>query len=169
MVIHARYRRPDRSLTLQEAAEICLQCGVCCVVRGQSCHVTYDRAKFDPKYTYVYDCLGAADPSKNQNIWLCVSCHKCEEICPYEVSPIDFIEAMKPDAFELGHAHPVILGEVEQVLATSYAFPITPSTARLREELSLSPLQTTAARELEAIATSTGMAGKLRKVRGEPR
>jgi len=140
-----------------------LKCGTCCVVRGHSCHVMYDEEKFNPRYTYVYDCLGAEEPFQNPNIWLCVSCHKCDEMCPYEVSPVSFIEAMKPNAFENGHAHPIVVGEVENVLSTGYAFPLTLSTTRLREMLSLKPIQTLAIEDIKRIAEQTGLALKLKK------
>jgi len=164
LILRVDYLEPDVSLTLREAAEICLMCGVCCVVRGHACHVQYDD-RFGPRQTYVYDCLGAEDPAGNPNIWLCVSCHKCEEICPYEVSPLRFIEALKAQAFQRGLIHPVMLGEVEQVLSTGYAFPLTPSAARRREELGLEPIRAEAADELGRIAEATGFARKLRKIK----
>ncbi|MFH0848100.1 MAG: 4Fe-4S dicluster domain-containing protein [archaeon] len=98
--------------------EVCFKCGVCCTIRARSCHVMYDRERFDPKHTFVYNYLGAEDTAGNPNIWLCVSCHKCEKMCPYEVSPVSFIETMKSKTFERVLAHSVIISEVEQVLST---------------------------------------------------
>lgn len=164
LILRVDYQYSNELLNLQEVAEICLRCGVCCVVRSHSCHVQYDE-RFDAQQTYVYDCLRADDPVENPNIWLCVSCHKCEEICPYEVAPVRFIEAMKAQAFERGTTHPVIVREVEQVLSTSYAFPLTFSAARRREELELKPLQTAATEDLRRIADRTGLTRKLRSIK----
>jgi heterodisulfide reductase subunit C len=155
------YNSEDDALELKEAAEICLECGVCCVVKAHSCHAQYDR-QFNPTYTYVYDCLSNESPTENPNIWECVSCHKCEEVCPYDVSPLRFIEAMKAKAFEEGNAHPMILGEVENIVSTGFAFPITPSSRRQREQLGLDPIEKKAEKELILIARKTGIFERLR-------
>ncbi|UCH57805.1 MAG: hypothetical protein JSV18_02560, partial [Candidatus Bathyarchaeota archaeon] len=147
LIIRADYRAEDDSLMLKEASEICLKCGVCCVVKGHSCHVQFEE-QFTPKETYVYDCLSAETPVENPNIWLCVSCHKCEELCPYEVSPISFIEAIKAKAFEERQAHPVIQSEVSNILLTGYAFPLTSASQRQRQQLGLDPPDTSSAEEL---------------------
>ena len=165
LVIRVNYDADD-SLSVVEASEICLQCGVCCVVKGHSCHAQLD-SQFSPKYTYVYDCLGMDSPSENPNIWLCVSCHKCEELCPYDVSPIRFIESMKAEAFENGRAHPVIFGEVANIVSTGFAFPLTASSARQRQQLGLEPLDESAAEDLMKIAEITGLSEKIDQYRGE--
>ncbi len=167
MVIRVNYDTDD-NLSVVEASEICLQCGVCCVVKEHSCHAQLDN-QFSPKYTFVYDCLGMNPPSENPNIWLCVSCHKCDELCPYEVSPIRFIESMKAKAFEDGLAHPVILGEVVNVVSTGFAFPLTASCRRQRQQLGLEPLDESAVEDLEKIAEKTGLSGKIGKYGGEER
>ena len=165
LVIRVNYDADD-SLSVVEASEICLKCGVCCVVKGHSCHAQLD-SQFSPKYTYIYDCLGVVSPSENLNIWLCVSCHKCEELCPYDVSPIRFIESMKAEAFENGRAHPVIFGEVANIVSTGFAFPLTASSRRQRQQLGLEPLDESAAEDLMKIAEITGLSEKLDQYRGE--
>ena len=164
MAIHAVYPSGDVSEELMEAAEICFQCGVCCVLKAHSCHAQYD-GQFNPRHTFVYDCLGAEEPVENPNLWLCVSCHKCEELCPYDVSPVHFIEAMKAKAFEMGDAHPSVLREIEQIVETGFAFPLTRSSARQREALELEPLKTTALEDLKIITEETGLRTKLRRQR----
>jgi heterodisulfide reductase subunit C len=105
-------------------------------------------------------------PSENPNIWLCVSCHKCEELCPYDVSPIRFIESMKAEAFENGRAHPVIFGEVANIVSTGFAFPLTASSRRQRQQLGLEPLDESAAEDLMKIAEKTGLSEKIDQYRG---
>jgi heterodisulfide reductase subunit C len=119
--------------------------------------------QFNPTYTYVYDCLGHEEPHRNPAIWQCVSCHKCEEMCPYEVSPVHFIEAMKELALEAGLSPESITGELQQVVDTGYAFPLTANAERQRQELSLEPLKTT--EELRRIAETTGLLGLLGRLR----
>jgi len=142
------------------AAEICLRCGVCCNV-AHSCHVMYDR-RFDPRYTFVYDCLASEGGASNPSIWLCVSCHKCEETCPYDVSPVHFIEALKAEALDAGSVHATIRAEVEQVIQTGFAFPVTGATERQRQALNLGPLKGGAVGEVAKIADKTGLADRLR-------
>ncbi len=166
-VIRVNYDADD-SLSVVEASEICLKCGVCCVVKEHSCHAQLD-GQFSPRYTYVYDCLGTESPSENPNIWLCVSCHKCEELCPYEVSPVRFIESMKAKAFEDGLAHPVIFGEVSNVISTGFAFPLTASSSRQRQQLGLAPLDESASEDLRKISEKTGLSEKIDEYRGEER
>jgi len=158
----------DDNLSVVEASEICLKCGVCCVVKDHSCHAQLD-GQFNPRHTFVYDCLGVDSPSENPNIWLCVSCHKCEELCPYEVSAIRFIESMRAKAFEEGRAHPVIFGEVANIVSTGFAFPITASSARQRQQLGLETLDESAVEDLGKIAVKTGLSGKIEKYRGAER
>lgn len=163
LAIRAKYPG-SHGLTQWEAAELCLKCGVCCTAE-HSCHVMHDEAKFGPLYTFVYDCLGSPEGARNPNIWLCVSCHKCEEVCPYEVSPIKFIESLKAEATGLGVVHPTIRGEVGNVLATGFAFPLTSATERQRQALGLPALSTGPAVEVQAIAQGTGLFEKLREGR----
>ena len=118
MAIRATYPSGD----MHKTAEICLKCGVCCNV-AHSCHVMYDEGRFNPRYTFVYDCLASDQRSSNPNIWMCVSCHKCEETCPYEVSPVQFIEHLKGEAISKKAVHPTILAEVTQVVANNLCSP----------------------------------------------
>ncbi|MBA7668450.1 hypothetical protein ES703_76562 [subsurface metagenome] len=150
--------------TIEIAAEICFKCGVCCVINDHSCHAQHD-AQFNPRHTFVYDCLGSGDPPGNPNIWLCVSCHKCEELCPYEVSPVHIIESLKAQAFEEGRAHPMIVSEVQQIVTTGYAFPLTGSSSRQREKLGLDPVTQSSLEDLTSIAEKTGLAAKLERYR----
>ena len=157
MAIRAVYR--DDAGGRLGAAEVCLKCGVCCNV-AHSCHVMYDQ-KFNPRYTFVYDCLASEKGASNTNIWLCVSCHKCEETCPYEVSPIHFIEALKGEALNAGWVHPTIRAEVTQVVTTGFAFPLTGATERQRQALNLSPLSPQPLGDLAKIAERTGLMERL--------
>jgi heterodisulfide reductase subunit C len=162
LVLRAEYPREDEEKKREESAEICLKCGVCCVLKVHSCHAQYDE-QFNPLHTFVYDCLESENPTSNQNIWLCVSCHKCEELCPYDVTPFQYIEAIKARAFELGIAHPGVVSEIEQIVVTGFAFPVTGSSGRQREALDLEPLELKAQDELKCISERTGLAERLKR------
>ena len=150
---------------IHEAVEICLKCGVCCNI-AHSCHVMYDHTHFNPRYTFVYDCLASEKGASNPNLWMCVSCHKCEETCPYDVSPVHFIEALKGEALEVGFVHPTIRAEVTQVVATGYAFPLSGATERQRQALNLKTLPAKPLGDLAKIAEKTGLTARLKE--GQP-
>lgn len=99
----------------------------------------------------------------NPNIWMCVSCHKCEETCPYEVSPVHFIEALKGQALKVGWVHPTIRAEVAQVISTGFAFLVSGATERQRQALNLKPLAIKPNWELAKIAEKTGLAESLKE------
>jgi heterodisulfide reductase subunit C len=122
----------------------------------------YDH-KFTPTYTFVYDCLASEKGASNPNIWMCVSCHKCEETCPYEVSPIHFIEALKRQALRGGWVHSTVRAEVAQIVATGFAFPISAAIERQRQTLNLKPLPTKPVEDLAKIAEKTGFAEVLKE------
>lgn len=121
--------------------------------------------QFTPTYTFVYDCLISEKPADNTNIWLCVSCHKCEETCPYEVAPISFIEVMKEEALRKGVVHPTVAAELQQIVTTGYAFPLTPTTDRLRQGLGLATLQPRGVEDLKIVAMETGLESRLKEVK----
>lgn len=149
MIISIPYKANNELLEKYPKIEKCLKCGVCSVIRGHSCHVMYDREKFSPTNTFVYNCFTAEQPTKNLNIWLCVSCHKCEEICPYDVSPVKVIESLKEASFEQGFALKLIQDRVEQILRTGVAFPID---------------QKVGVEDLAIISKATGLERKMVKI-----
>jgi heterodisulfide reductase subunit C len=126
----------------------------------------YDHTHFNPRYTFVYDCLASEKGASNPNLWMCVSCHKCEETCPYDVSPVHFIEALKGKALEVGFVHPTVRAEVAQVVDTGFAFPFSGATERQRQALNLKTLPAKPLGDLAKIAEKTGLAARLKE--GQP-
>ena len=74
----------------------------------------------------------------------------------------DFIEVMKEQALQDGHAPVSITAELVQVITTGYAFPITSNTIRQRDRLGLEPLILN--EELTVIAEITGLLELLSKL-----
>jgi len=122
----------------------------------------YD-TRFDSRRTFVYDCLASERGPSNPNIWMCVSCHKCEETCPYEVSPVHYIEALKGEALGAGWVHATVRAEVAQVISTGFAFQVSSATERQRQALHLQPLPAKPIGDLAKIAEKTGLAGRLKE------
>jgi len=159
MPVKLEYKAKNELLQKFPKIEICLKCNTCALVDP----VIYANG-FSHTNTFITNVFSATEPEKNPNIWLCVSCHKCEEICPYEVKPIEVIEALKDEAFEKGYAPEAIRGEIEQVLATGYAFPIFQSLAyinRMRGNLGLKTLGERKIEDIKKIVTKTGLEAKM--------
>ena len=153
MVISLEYQKIKKSKK-QKSAEICLKCGVCCVIQGHSCPAQYG-SKYTPQEIYVYDVISDENPTKNPSIWTCVSYHKCEEMCPYEVNPLKYIEESKKQALKKGRAPRQIIDELSQIANTGYAFPITPHSIRQRQQNGLSELSII--EQIKAIVKKTGL------------
>jgi heterodisulfide reductase subunit C len=159
MPVEIKYKAKDKLLKKYPKIEVCLKCNTCALVDP----VIYANG-FSPTNTFINNVFSATEPEKNPNIWLCVSCHKCEEICPYEVKPIEVIEALKDEAFEKGYAPEVIREEINQVLTTGYAFPIFQSLAyinRIRGNLELKTLGERKVEDIKKIVRKTGLETKM--------
>lgn len=159
MPVQIEYKAKNQLLEKHPKIEVCLKCNTCALVDP----VIYAK-DFSPTNTFINNVFSASEPDKNPNIWLCVSCHKCEEICPYEVKPIEVIEALKEEAFEKGHAPEAIKEEINQVLTTGYAFPIFQSLAyinRIRTQFGLKMLGERKVDEIKKIARKTGLEAKM--------
>jgi len=115
--IIAKYPTEYKEHGIDREPEICLKCGVCCVTR-YGCPA--QRGKFSPTYTYVYNCLESDFPAANPNIWLCISCRRCEDLCPYEASPVNYIDAAKAEAMRHGLIQPFIAGENNTIISNMY-------------------------------------------------
>ena len=159
MPVTVHYQAKDKLLQKYPKIEKCLKCNTCALVDP----VIYAH-EFSQTDTFVNNVFSASEPEKNPNIWLCVSCHKCEEICPYEVRPVEVIEGLKDEAFEKGYAPEFIVEEMKQVLTTGYAFPIFQSLNyinRMRSNLGLKTLGERQVGDIVKIAKKTGLESKL--------
>lgn len=81
------------------------------------------------------------------------------------MNPLEFIEAMKEQALQSGHAPGAIIAELKQVITTGFAFPITSSTTRQRERLGLEQVKLNEG--LAIIAEKTGLLELLSKLEEE--
>jgi len=169
MLLQIKFEARNKLLEKYPKIEKCLKCSLCAFKDGYGCLISnygvgVDGIHFDPVNTFIYNIFDAKEPVKNSNLWLCVSCHKCYEICPYDVNPTEVIEALKEAAFENGYAPKLILGEVNNILSSGMAFPISQSTHDQRSRLGLPSLEKIDASDLAKIARKTGLENKLAKL-----
>ena len=159
MPLKVEYKAKNKLLEKYPKIEVCFKCNTCAPVDP----VIYANG-FSPTNTFISNVFSATEPEKNPNIWLCVSCHKCEEICPYEVKPTEVIEALKDEAFENGYAPEAIREEISQVLTTGYAFPILRSLSyinRIRGQFGLKALGERNVEDIKKIVRKTGLENKM--------
>jgi heterodisulfide reductase subunit C len=151
MPLKKRFQSYDENLEPRPETEYCLKCAVC----GLVCVVNFAEI-YEPRRTFVYD-LYSGDIQQKQTLWGCPSCHKCEERCPYEFSPLTLVKAHKEAAFKAGEAPKEVYAVVESILATGSAFPVSSATHRQREKLELPAMPEKPAGELAIIAEQTGL------------
>ena len=169
MILQISYETREKLLKHYPKIETCLKCSLCAFKDGYGCYISNygikdDGTKFSSLDTFTYNIFGAKEPSKNNNLWLCVSCHRCYDICPYDVNPMEVVEALKETAFESGNAPDLIQGEISNVLSTGYAFSIVQSQQAQRAKLGLPTLETSGLEDLAKIAKKTGLDDKLGKL-----
>ena len=170
MLLKISYETKEKLLRHYPKIETCLKCSLCSLKDGYGCYISNygignDGSKFSALDTFTYNVFGAKEPTKNPNLWLCVSCHRCHEICPYDVDPKEVVESLKAAAFESGNAPDLILGEVGNVSSTGYAFPIVESQRAQRVRLHLPALEIPPLEELAKIAKKTGLEDMLARLR----
>ena len=171
MLLQISYEARDKLLKRYPKIEICLKCSLCAFKDGYGCYISNygigldDLLQFSALNTYTYNVFGHKEPIKNPNLWLCVSCHRCHEICPYDVNPTEVVEALKAAAFEGGYAPDTIVGEIGNILSTSFAFPIIQSQQVQRSKLGLPALDKVGLENLAKIAEKTGLKDKLKMMK----
>jgi len=170
MLLQISYETREKLLKRYPKIETCLKCSTCAFKDGYGCYISNygvgsDGTKFSALDTFTYNVFGAKEPVKNPNLWLCVSCHRCHDICPYDVNPMEVVESLKAAAFEGGNVPDLIQGEVSNVLLTGFAFPIVESQRAQRGWLHLPALEKPPLEDLAKIAKKTGLEDKLAKLR----
>ena len=115
--------------------------------------------------TIIADDLFNDGGESRETLWGCPSCHKCEERCPYEFNPLVLVKAHKEAAFTQGLAPKEVYAELETIINTGSAFPLSSMTERQRDKLGLPPLPEYPVDDLAIIARHTGLAERLAAVR----
>jgi len=163
VLLSIEFDKRNSSLERERAVEKCFKCGTCALV----CPVTLYIEGYSPTKSFVYDVFSSPEPTANPNIWCCPSCHKCHEVCPQDVNPPKVFEDLKEMAFERGQGPEGVLSVVASVIKTGTAFPMAPTTKKMREQLGLPPFVRQGIEELQAIARNTGLEEKLKRLKAK--
>ena len=160
MLLSVEFEARNSLLEREKAVEKCFKCATCALV----CPVTLYVEGYSPKETFVYDVFSSSEPTANQNLWSCASCHKCYEVCPQDVNPPKVFENLKEVAFERGQAPLSVVALVKSVISTGVSFPLTETSKNRREQLGIPPFAPKGIDDLRKIAKNTGLEEKLKRL-----
>lgn len=134
-----RWARLDRTYI-----NYCIQCGRC----TSSCPLA-TRLQYSPRHKVNMERLFEEEnlDEAQASVWACLSCYNCHEACEQGVHTAAIIRRIRQRLFELDMA-PEGVKRVSQVFArTGMAFPVTGFTRKMRTELGLGDVPTTASDE----------------------
>ena len=157
MPLSIEFQARNQLLETAKEVEKCFRCGVCTT----ACPITQYGKGDTLKGSFVYQIFGSDNPSADPNIWSCPACHKCHEVCPFDVNPPRVFEALKEIAFEEGRAPSSVTALVESVIHTGTAFPVTDASERMRARWNLPTFTPKDVDDLDRIASNTGLNKKL--------
>jgi len=84
-------------------ATVCEQCGKC----SSTCPVSKEIEGFNPRRLIAKVSLGKINGLlRDDAIWTCTTCLKCQERCPEDISPYDVILILRNLAYRAGYSYP---------------------------------------------------------------
>ncbi|UCC93604.1 MAG: 4Fe-4S dicluster domain-containing protein [Thermoplasmata archaeon] len=132
-----RWKRLDRT-----HMNYCIQCGRCTSACPLATQIDYSpRQKVNEERLLVDENLDEYGGS----VWTCLACYNCNEACEQGVHAAAVVRVVRQRLFQLGMA-PEGINKVAKEFSTSgMAFPVTGFTKKMRREMDLGDVPTTAA------------------------
>jgi len=132
-----RWERLDRSRT-----SYCIQCGRCTSACPLATQIQYSpRQKVNEERMLEEDNLDEYGGS----VWTCLACYNCNEACEQGVHAAAVVRIVRQRLFTLGMAPEGINKVAAEFSTTGMAFPVTGFTKKMRREMGLGDVPTTAA------------------------
>ncbi|MEM3526183.1 MAG: 4Fe-4S dicluster domain-containing protein [Candidatus Jordarchaeaceae archaeon] len=141
-VIRVSETDPQFKYELSKNSEIenlmlCMQCGTCTA----DCPVARFSSTYRPLKILRMALLGMRSSVLSANeLWLCASCYTCTDRCPRGVEFASVLRALRNRAVEEGRVPDAFREMSLNILGTGYAYEISESRLKRREELGLPPL-----------------------------
>ncbi len=122
--------------TIVSMLETCYQCGTC----AASCPVFRANNTKNPRKFIQEVLIKAQDALKDDNIWMCTTCYRCEERCPQGIPLTTLFFALKNLSVKMGWVPPSVKKEWETVKQFGFTAPPSQSILKRREKMGLPTL-----------------------------
>jgi heterodisulfide reductase subunit C len=132
-----RWRRLDRT-----HMNFCVQCGRCTSACPLATQIEYSpRQKVNEERLLDEENLDEYGGS----VWTCLACYNCNEACEQGVHAASVVRVVRQRLFMLGMAPEGINKVAAEFSRSGMAFPVTGFTKKMRKEMGLGDVPTTAA------------------------
>ncbi|MHA1728476.1 MAG: 4Fe-4S dicluster domain-containing protein [Promethearchaeota archaeon] len=133
-LINFKFRR---ELT-QEIPDLlkCYQCGTC--VAG--CTANKYGGAYSPRQKILAASYGQKD-ILSEELWKCVACNNCNELCPQEVNPYDVLLKLKNITYRMGLVDESYAGAEELLINTGRILAVSAGTQSRRKRYGLKELK----------------------------
>lgn len=134
-----RWGRLDRT-----HMNFCIQCGRCTSACPLATQMDYSpRQKVNEERLLEEENLDEYGGS----VWTCLACYNCNEACEQGVHAASVVRRVRQRLFEMGVAPEGINKVASEFSRSGMAFPVTGFTRKMRKEMGLGDVPTTAADE----------------------
>lgn len=131
-----RWERLDRN-----RINFCIQCGRCTSSCPLATQLDYSpRQKVNEERLFEEENLDEIGDS----VWACLACYNCHEACEQGVHAAGIIRQVRQRLFRLGMAPSGIKKVAQEFSRSGMAFPVTGFTKKMRKEMGLGEVPTTA-------------------------
>jgi len=132
-----RWERLDRA-----RMNFCIQCGRCTSACPLATQIDYSpRQKVNEERLLEGENLDEWGAS----VWTCLACYNCNEACEQGVHAASVVRVVRQRLFEMGLAPEGINKVAAEFSRSGMAFPVTGFTRKMRKEMGLGDVPTTAA------------------------
>jgi heterodisulfide reductase subunit C len=132
-----RWGRLDRA-----HMNFCIQCGKCTSACPLATQIDYSpRQKVNEERLFEEENLDEYGGS----VWTCLACYNCNEACEQGVHAAAVVRRVRQRLFEMGMAPEGINKVAAEFARSGMAFPVTGFTKKMRKEMALGEVPTTAA------------------------
>ena len=140
----------------------CYQCATCTGI----CPVAQlTNGDFNPRKIIEASLLGLKNTLialQQPNVWYCLTCQKCVEVCPQKVELTEIFDVIKNSCVKEGKIPDGFNSQAISVLETGIAIPFSEPIMKRREQLGLDDYKTADPKEINTLLKGIGFDKLLR-------